>query len=249
MNRVRVHLPKQRWEARVRLASPERRHLVDVLRLTSGALVEVFDGDGGVCQAVVDRDAEGWCLALGPRTARVEGGGGTWLGCALLKGRKLDAVVRMATEIGVAGIQPFLSQRSVSRPDANRAAERLKRWRTIAAQAARQSDRTRVPQVGAVQSFEDLLAHPPPGLGILLHEQAGPLLTAVLAGLEARPRFLLVGPEGGFSEEEVGRAAQAGLHVAGLGLPILRAPTAAVVAAAFACVYEGCSLDFHGAVE
>ena len=243
-----MHLPGEAWAARVRLAPAQRRHLIDVLRLNPGDQVEVFDGDGGLCQGVLERDDQGWCLQLGPKTTRSEAAG-TWLGCALLKGRKLDDVVRMATEIGVTGIQPLVSARCVSRPDTRRIKDRRARWQTIAAQAARQSGRSRVPQVAGLLTLEEVLSQPPPGPGVMLHERAGSLLVDWLAGLGGGPRFLLVGPEGGFNEEEVDLAAGAGLGVAGLGLPVLRAPTAAVVAAAFACVSEGCSLDFHKAVE
>ncbi len=248
MSRVRLHLPAGLWGARVELDSLQRRHLIDVLRQPSGAEVEVFDGEGGVCRGVLEQDADGWWLLLGPKTERAETGS-VWLACALLKGRKLDEVIRMVTEIGVSGIAPFVAERSVSRPDVGRAAQRLERWRTIATQAARQANRTRIPEVAELQTFEQLLERPPVGTGVLLHERAQAPLTDVLTGLGGAARYVLVGPEGGFSPAEVTSAERSGLLVAGLGLPVLQAPTASVVAAAFACVYEGCSLDFHGAVE
>lgn len=236
MSRPRVHIPAERWDHQVALREPERRHLVAVLRLGSGDRLEVFDGEGHVCQAELIRAGKRWLLSLGPRELRPDNLPDVRLGVALLKGRKLDSVVRMATEIGVASIQLFTCARSVPKTDARRMRERIRRLETIASESARQSCRSSVPTLPPLQGLEEILSGNLPAFCALLHETAGGRsLSDLLIDAEAE-RLLLVGPEGGFTPEEVEDAGRMGFHVAGLGLPVLRAETAAVVAAAVACL-------------
>jgi 16S rRNA (uracil1498-N3)-methyltransferase len=245
----RLHLPQAAWGGRVALPAADRKHLIEVLRLRAGDAVEVFDGRGASGTGRLVRQADGWWLELGPARRAAAPRPACWLGLALLKGRKLDAVVRMVTELGVAGVQPLLCQRSVPRPAADRLERRLERWRSIAAQAARQSGRSTVPALEPVRTLEQMLAAPPPGQGLMLHERADGRLDRRLAALAARPRWLLIGPEGGFAAEERQRAEAVGVVPVGLGLPVLQATTAAVVAAAFACVSGEDPLDRGQALE
>jgi len=203
-----------------------------------------------LCRARLERSGQGFFLAMGRPVLVDERGPRVWLGLALLKGRTLDEVVRMVTELGVIGLQPFTCERSIPRPDARRSAGRIERWRSIAAQAARQSCRARIPAVETIRSLKEILESPAPGDGFLLHERAeGAALPAMLASAPAGRRFLLVGPEGGFAPPEVELAERAGYRVAGLGMPVLRAQTAAVVAAAFACTPTLGQLDSGEGVE
>ncbi len=236
MSRPRLHIPAERWDRRVRLQEAERRHLVAVLRLGPGDRVEVFDGEGHVCQAELISSGGDWVLSLGSRESRPDKLPEVSLGVALLKGRKLDSVVRMVTEVGVASIQLFTCARSVPRPDARRMRERIRRFGAIASESARQSCRSSVPTLEPLQSLEELLSGDLPSFCALLHTKAGNrTLPDLLAGAGPK-RLLLVGPEGGFTPGEIEAARQMGFRIAGLGLPVLRAETAAVVAAAVACL-------------
>jgi len=236
MSRPRIHIPADRWKPRLVLGDSEHRHLVSVLRLEPGEQVEVFDGQGHVCRAELIREGRQWLLGLGPREYRPDNLLSVHLGIALLKGKKLDSVVRMATEVGVASIRIFTCARSVPRADARRMQQRLRRFENIASESARQSCRSSVPAVRPLSSFEEIVSGDLPLFCALLHESAGgrPLTDLLIdAGPE---RMLLVGPEGGFTSEEAEMAGQKGFHVARLDLPVLRAETAAVVAAALACL-------------
>jgi 16S rRNA (uracil1498-N3)-methyltransferase len=242
VSRVRIHIPIERWSSIVTLEAGERRHLIEVLRLRVGAQLEVFDGQGGICQATLIRTGKQASLEMGPRQFRPDSGPSTRMGLALLKGKKLDGVVRMLTEIGVQEIRPFTCQRSVSRPAAAALENRLKRWRSIAAEAARQCGRSSILEIFPCAGLDQVLGLQPAGeLGdtvkVMMHEKAGgDRLSALVEESPASRRFVLVGPEGGFTESEVTAAREAGFSVAGLGLPVLRAETAAVAAAAFACL-------------
>jgi 16S rRNA (uracil1498-N3)-methyltransferase len=237
MSRPRIHIPAERWGPKLTLTEAERRHLVSVLRLGPGEQVEVFDGQGHVCRAELIREGQKWFLLPGPRESRPENLPTVHLGIALLKGKKLGTVVRMATEVGVASIQIFTCARSVPKADTRRMKERIRRFETIAAESARQSCRSSVPTVQPLRTFEEIISGDLPPFCALLHESAeGSLLTGLLS--DAGPqRLLLVGPEGGFTQDETDAAERKGFHIVHLDLPVLRAETAAVVAAALACLH------------
>jgi 16S rRNA (uracil1498-N3)-methyltransferase len=236
MSRPRIHIPADRWKPRLALDDAERRHLVSVLRLAPGDQVEVFDGQGHVCRAELIREGREWLLSLGPKEARPDNLPGVHLGIALLKGKKLDSVVRMATEVGVASIQVFTCDRSVPKTDARRMRQRIRRFETIASESARQSCRSSVPAVQPLKSFEEIISGDLPPFCAILHEPAGGRPLGDLLTDAGPERLLLVGPEGGFTSQEVETAGRKGFYIAHLDLPVLRAETAAVVAAALACL-------------
>jgi len=214
----------------------ERRHLVSVLRLHPGDRVEVFDGQGHVCTGNLLHEGRSWLLSLGPVEFRPDNLTAVRLGVALLKGKKLDSVVRMVTEVGVASIWPFSCARTVPKTDARRMQERINRFATIASEGARQSCRSFIPTVHPLQTLEEILSGNLPPFCAVLHESAGGRSLSDLLTDAEPERLLLVGPEGGFAPEEIEMARQKGFHIAQLGLPVLRAETAAVMAAALACL-------------
>ena len=236
MSSPRIHIPAGRWSRRLVLQEPEHRHLVSVLRPRPGEQVEVFDGQGHVCRAELIQEGNKWLLSLGPREFLPDNLPSVHLGIALLKGKKLGTVVRMATEVGVASIQLFTCARSVPKADTRRMRERIRRFETIASESARQSCRSSVPTVPPLRTLEEILSGDLPPFCAVLHESAdGRTLSDLL--FDAGPeRLLLVGPEGGFAPDEIETAERKGFHVVRLGLPVLRAETAAAVAAALACL-------------
>jgi 16S rRNA (uracil1498-N3)-methyltransferase len=195
------------------LAADDLHHLTRVLRLRSGAALTVGDGRGA------------W------RTARLEGVGvvptgpvqqtamtdaPVCVGFALVKGDKPELVVQKLTELGVDRIVPFRADRSVVVWDEVRADKAVARLRQVARAAAMQSHRPTLPEVGAVAVLADLAAEP----GVAMCARGGP-------PLEPGCRTLLVGPEGGWSDDE--RALR--VPTVGLGGYVLRAETAAITAA------------------
>jgi len=226
----RVHVPPERIEAgRGRLTAEARHYLGEVLRLEPGAEVEVFDGRGGRYAGRLESGLE--TVALGPREEAAVPAAQIALLFALAKGEKSDLVVQKATELGAARIAPFAAERSVVRLDGEKGEERARRWRRIAAEAARQCGRADVPAVAAPVPLDAALAALAPGTATFVFHPGGPALpetaAAGTAGFAA-----VVGPEGGLTGAEVDACARAGAQRASLGPRVLRAETAAIVAVA-----------------
>ncbi|EKP94961.1 RsmE family RNA methyltransferase [Thermaerobacter subterraneus] len=163
------------------------------------------------------------------------------LGQGLPKGPKMEEVIRHGTEVGVARFVPVLAARSVSRPGEAGAAQRVQRWQRIAREAARQSQRSAVPQVEPPCSLDGLLSRGEAWDLILMpweEEEARGLREELEAAAAAwgRPAagrrvLILVGPEGGWDAGEVEAARRAGARVVTLGPRILRTETAGVLVA------------------
>jgi 16S rRNA (uracil1498-N3)-methyltransferase len=198
------------------LSDDDRRHLERVLRLRPGQDVTVSDGAGRWrrCRFGDPLEPAGGVVEderLSPPVA---------VAVSLTKGERLDWAVQKLTELGADLIVPLAAARSVVRWDGERSGQHVDRLRRIARQAAMQSRRTWLPAVDDLRAFAEVAATP----GAALAEPGGEP-----PSLE-RP-LVLVGPEGGWSEEE----AAAPLPRVGLGPTVLRSETAAVAAAALLC--------------
>lgn len=143
---------------------------------------------------------------------------------AVPKGGRMDLVVEKSTEVGVTRIVPLVTERGIVEPGSGK----VERWRRVAATAARQSLRVGVPEVLEPTPFAAAVRQAG-GSGVLLHNHAG---LSTLEDVVGPAVSVFVGPEGGWSEEEVGLAAGAGLALAQLGPYRLRSETAGIVAVA-----------------
>lgn len=175
----------------------------------------------GLCELEVDSHKEG----MGPIEDHDEPAI-VLLPC-LLKGKKMDTVLRQATEAGVREIRPLVSRNTVVKPKEDR--QKGDRWRKILKEAAQQSGNPGIPQISEPKSLNDIFPVPPDGVGLYFHEK--PLENNPLHGyLVGRYRtvYLLIGPEGGFSPDETRLLKERGYHPVYLGANVLRAETAAV---------------------
>ncbi|HVF56535.1 MAG TPA: 16S rRNA (uracil(1498)-N(3))-methyltransferase [Pyrinomonadaceae bacterium] len=245
MTRRRFYAPPQSFArdgARVALSVEESRHLRDVLRLRAGEEVFVFDGDGREFSCVVE-DVGGrgaLTLAVGARVEalRPESPLSLTLAVALLKGEKFDLVVQKATELGASLIAPVITRRAdVRLRDAGDAARRAERWQRLALEAAKQSGRARVPSVATPISFASLVTNehsPPDEMRLMFSERGGHGLKEISVEHTSAARSVtaLVGPEGGWDDEEIAHARTSGWTVVTLGGRTLRAETAAITVAA-----------------
>jgi 16S rRNA (uracil1498-N3)-methyltransferase len=228
----------------LRLATEEVRHLRDVLRLEAGAEVYVFDGGGREFQCAVEsyaRDFAELRVIAEVQPAHSESPLELTLALALLKGEKFDLVVQKATELGVTGIVPTISERAdVRLRDAGDAGKRVARWQRIALEAAKQSGRARVPEVRTPLGFSSLMEtfstfSNSPGLStsalrLMFSERDGQSLNAAIETPGAKPSQIiaLVGSEGGWTGGEIGQARESGWKIVTLGGRVLRAETAAI---------------------
>ena len=204
------------------LPDGEAHHVLKVLRGRSGDQVEVVDTVGRLFMAELRGGGEAIVLAelAAPDVtdARVT------LFQAVPKGGRMDLVVEKATEVGATSIVPLLTERGVVNPREGK----VNRWRRVAEAAARQSLRLGVPEVSEPVPFADAVARAG-GTGVLLHN--GPDIPPVET-VVGSPAGLFVGPEGGWSEDELRIAGEAGIVSGGLGPYRLRSETAGIVVAA-----------------
>lgn len=227
----------------VALAAGDAVHLTRVLRLEAGAPVRLFDGRGGEYDGEVSEIA-GPDMVRVRLVSRARGSAESplrlTLAQALLKGGKMDGLIRQATELGVTRILPFFAERSVSRPDPKRLAGKVDRWRRIARESLKQCRRSREPEVADPVSFEAMLAAGADSEVRLFFWEEAAGAARISGGTDGsetgadRPEsvFAVLGPEGGFCEAEAEAARAAGFAAAGLGPRILRAETATVAACA-----------------
>ena len=151
---------------------------------------------------------------------------------AYAKADKLEHVIQKATELGATEIVAFPSSRCVSRPDEKSLAKKLERWQKIAASAAEQSGRGRIPSVLTVNSYREAVERAARSeLPLFPYENERTVsLRAAIGPAQFHTAAIMTGPEGGFSEDEVQLAEEAGMKICSLGPRILRCETAPLCA-------------------
>ncbi len=201
-----------------------------VLRLKAGEQVLACDGESRECLCHVDMisNHETVLSVLERRNSVTEAEVRVSVYMAFPKADKLEHVIQKATELGAYEIVTFPSSRCVSRPDDKSLKKKLERWQKIAASAAEQSGRGRIPQVIALGSYAEALKRAGESdLGILFYEnEHATTLRMALESGTYRSISILSGPEGGLEEREVIQARDAGLRICTLGSRILRCETA-----------------------
>lgn len=205
-----------------------------VLRLKPGEQVLVCDGQGSECLcAVRQTGAEGITLdVLERRCSDTESRVRVSIYMAFPKADKLEHVIQKATELGAYEIVAFPSARCVSKPDDKSLKKKTERWQKIAASAAEQSGRGRIPQVVVLPSFAQALERAAQtDLSLIFYEnERATTLHMALEDSAFATAALLTGPEGGLEEREVQAAMDAGFRVCTLGKRILRCETAPLCA-------------------
>lgn len=218
-------------DSTIALPDEEARHLVQVLRLRTGDAVRVFDGRGREWQAVVERiERRGVWVMLGEEVAGApEPRTRITLAAAILKGDRMDEVVRDAVMLGVAAIQPVIAARTEISAAAVARSGRAARWQRVAVASAKQCGRARLPVIHPPSTLDEVCAGD--GLRLMLVEPStrarGVSLRDVPSSASAT---LLIGPEGGWTGDEVETAAARGAILLTLGSQTLRADAAPIVA-------------------
>ena len=247
------HIPLcQISDDKVQISGRELHHLANVLRLREGDEIAVLDGVGGVYKVVVIFC--GGDVAIGEIRARqqvqqsqVE----ATLFVGLPKAEKMDMIVQKATELGVHRIAPMICQHSIPRLSSERARRRVARWQQIAVEASKQSHRPFFPTVSNFLCFDEALEEDRSDLRLIFtvgarravpnFDDAGkmPALPIIASrklkevleqNTRAKKVDILIGPEGGFAENEISRALATGAEPVSLGSNILRTETAAIAA-------------------
>jgi 16S rRNA (uracil1498-N3)-methyltransferase len=199
-----------------------------VLRLHEDEMVTLFDGAGGEFEARI--------VSIGKREVIVElnmhhaiereSNLNITLVQALATGDKMDWIIQKATELGVTAIQPVQTQRATAKLNAERAEKRAVHWQGVVTATCEQCGRNRLPKVHGVMDFSAWLRKPSTVPRVMLHPD-----TARGAWSKVRaPVAIIIGPEGGFAQDEIFDAERAGVTLASFGVRVLRTETAGLAA-------------------
>ncbi len=209
----------------------EGHHAATVRRTRVGEELDLSDGAGTLAHVVVEEAVKGRLAARVLSVQTVPRPSPTvTIAQALPKSERSELAVELATEAGADAFLAWQAHRCVARwESAAKVDKGLRRWEAVARSAARQSRRPHIPEVQGLVSTAELVARMPGALTLVLHESATvPLAEAGVAGAESV--LLVVGPEGGISDQELAALTEAGAHPVRLGPSVLRTSTAAAVA-------------------
>jgi 16S rRNA (uracil1498-N3)-methyltransferase len=215
-------------------------HLAKVLRARSGDELILFNGDGREFGGSIEEVRGSRVLAFvgDARPVDRESPLAITLVQCVPRGDRMDFIVQKATELGVARIVPVLSQRSVVRLDAEQAQSKANHWRAVTVSACEQCGRNRLAQIETVQPLLNYLAKSVPGAGPRLvfepesapQAHSAPDLNGGWAKLSVADAHVAIGPEGGFTSEELEAFRVCGYSQGALGPRVLRTETAAIAA-------------------
>lgn len=241
-------------EQEVRITGEDARHISRVMRSRVGDQVIACNGQSLDVLVEITELAEGVVTASIVETLEQHGEPNLFVTIAqsLPKADKMESVIQKCTEIGASSFLPFLSERTVVQYDERKEVKRIQRWSKIAKEAAEQSHRSRIPLVESPVSWKQLLKQfadydlicfcYEKEDGHQLRDVVQPFAQSLTAdhhhaSNQVTRVMIVVGPEGGFSEQEVAAAEASGAVATGLGRRILRTETAAMIA--LACImYE-----------
>ena len=236
----RFFIPKP-YKQEMQITGQDAHHIIDVLRMGPGDPLQVVADDGisfvgeitAVSTNTVTISAKEILRETHEPDVRIS------LLQGLAKGEKMELIIQKAVEIGVAEIFPLAMDHSVVVLDRSKAGKKTERWQKIAEAAAKQSKRDMIPDVHEVMKLSQVLQEEKWDLLVIAYESENRIsLKEVLqAHKNAKSIGVIIGPEGGLSNEEVKAAQEAGGIAVSLGRRILRTETAGLVAAA-AILYE-----------
>ncbi len=215
-------------QSEIELPEGVANHCARVLRLKAGAELTLFNGAGGEYAAqllsvekrrVTARLSE-WLDREAESPLQVE------IAQCISKGDRMDYTVQKSVELGATKIMPLSAERTVVNLKGERAKKRRNHWQGVVIGACEQSGRNHVPQVEPIANYKQWITQPRDGLKLVLHHRAAQDLRAM--DRPTGPITLLIGPEGGLSEQEIALAEQAGFVSVCMGPRVLRTETAAL---------------------
>jgi len=221
-------------EERVVITGEDGRHIARSLRMQPGERLILCDSIG------TDYNCEIESVADGEATVRVlnfcktvaEPSVNVTVYQGLPKADKMESIVQKAVETGAVRIVPVMTARCVSKPDEKAAAKKIERWQKISQEAAKQSGRGVIPQIGALTNYRSAIKEAAQNGEIILFFEGGGQSISHLVSTETKNLAIFIGPEGGFEQAEVDFALQNGGKIGTLGARILRTETAPVAALA-----------------
>ena len=209
----------------IRITGADAHHAARALRIRPGEEITVSDGRGTVVRArCADVSQSAVTADVFARDHVEQPVPAVIVFPAVPKAGKLETIVQKLTEIGIDEIRPWFAERSVVKWDASKTVAHAERLRAVAREAAMQSRRAFLPLVADPSELSEL-----PNPTVILHEGAARALSSVLPSVIPHGVGVVVGPEGGLTDDEVERFSGLGAYPASLGASILRTETAAIV--------------------
>jgi 16S rRNA (uracil1498-N3)-methyltransferase len=230
---ARFYVPQPKIErGMLRVEGDEVRHIRKALRLKAGDEVVVFDGAAREYEGTIVKEGSSSVVIMVQNvvSSKSDSPLGIALSQSLLKGEKMDYLIQKATELGVNRIIPFFSSRTIPLLEESRRLKRHDRWKRIAVEASKQCGRGVVPKIDPLQDFFEMVqTATQDSLRLILWEKEGVRLKEILKGLKEKKKiFFVIGPEGGFTQEEVEHARKEGFIPVNLGRRILRSETSSL---------------------
>lgn len=216
----------------IKLPQEASQH-IHVLRLKCNDVLVLFNGNGEEYTAILQRESKNCAQVMltGCSKPQVESPLKINIVQGLARGEKMDFIIQKATELGVKTITPLITEYCNVNLSDDRLEKRLLHWQAVAISAAEQSGRCSIPKIQPAQKITTWLKQPQEGLTLILNPEAKNGLSSLFKNTKSQPDTinLLVGPEGGFSAEEISLAEGCKCQSIGLGPRILRTETAALV--------------------
>jgi len=216
------------------ISGKEARHIINVLRMKKGETLIIMDGKGQLFESTIeDLNYKEVKVKINKSISPLPSSPiEISLGQALIKSHPMDYLIQKVTELGINSIRPFYSERTVIKLKAGHLLNKMDRWMEIIKSACKQCGRVILPTLNPPVPFEEIIKNvlDKKTLKILLWEDEDKAdLKKLLRSTSPLPHiFAIVGPEGGFTPNEINLAREAGFHIIFLGNRILRAETAAV---------------------
>lgn len=232
-----IYNPAVAGDGYVVLEGAEAHHAASVLRMKAGETIRAIDGLGNAfrCEIVEIGRKQVRCRVIETQKESGEPRLKLTLAIGLSTGPKFDMVIEKGTEVGVSRIVPLVTSKGkIKRVGAESGEKKSARWRRIAEAAAKQSGRSVIPLIESPQGVETFIAACRPEETILFHPGASSRWSDHLRILPGNQLTILVGPESGFSQEEVAFGESRKIAVVGMGERVLRTETAGIVLSALA---------------
>lgn len=220
-------------DGKIYVEKEESHHIIDVMRLQKGDSVTVFDGTG--------KEYEGRIFAIENKRVIIDVSKikivgkkqpvSISLAQAIPRKDKMDLIVQKATELGVDEILPIESSRTVVKSRGERKPRKIERWNKIAIEASKQCGRTELPKIQDIKYFDailDVIIKYDLTIMPCLSEKSTSLKSALNNIARPDKVLVIIGPEGGFSEDEIKKAGEKGAFLITLGNLVLRSDTAAI---------------------
>ncbi len=214
-----------------KIIGQDAKHIFKVLRQETGQTLHITDGKGKDYTAVI--------LSTAPSVieieitkeydSKTESSLDITLCTGMLKDKKMDLIIKHVTQLGIYHWKPFFCERSIPTPNSKRLKNRHQRWETISKESLKQCRRSRLVDISMPISFADLIDNSHGyDLKIAFWEKASQPIQTIKTKEKIASVLILIGPEGGFSENEIQLATQKGFSSYSLGPRILRAETACI---------------------